>query len=240
MSATIVRSNQRFETNAGWLESFHSFSFGGHYDPRNTHHGLLLVANDDTVRPGQGFGTHGHRDMEIVSWVLEGELEHRDSEGNHGVIRPGLIQRMSAGTGIQHSEMNGSATESVHFLQMWVPPDTTGIAPGYEELDVGDRLDSGDLVVVASGQGHEGAVRLHQAEAVMAVARPPEGAPIEIDTAPAIHLYVARGAVTTELDGEPVVLGEGDALRLFDRGVAVTGAADSTEIVVWSTGVGQA
>jgi redox-sensitive bicupin YhaK (pirin superfamily) len=237
MTATVVRADQRFETNMGWLESYHSFSFGGHYDPNNTNHGLLLVANDDRVRPGQGFGAHGHRDMEIVSWVLEGVLEHRDSEGNHGVIRPGLIQRMSAGTGIQHSEMNGSATEPVHFLQMWVPPDATGIEPGYEELDVSDRLDSGGLVVVASGQGHDGAVKLHQAEAVMAVARPSEGDTVEVDAAPAIHLYVARGAVTAEVEGEPVVLGEGDALRLFDQGAAVTGAADSTEIVVWSTGV---
>lgn len=238
MAATIVRANRRFETNAGWLESYHSFSFGGHYDPNNTNHGLLLVANDDRVRPGQGFGTHGHRDMEIVSWVLDGVLEHRDSQGNHGVIRPGLIQRMSAGTGIQHSEMNGSTTESVHFLQMWVPPDTQGIEPGYEELDVSDRLDSGELVVVASGQGHEGAVKLHQAGAVMSVARPADGATVQVDAAPAIHLYVARGAVAAEVDGEPVVLNEGDALRLLDQGVAVTGAADSTEIVVWSTAAG--
>ena len=240
MSATIVRADRRFETNMGWLESYHSFSFGGHYDPNNTGHGLLLVANDDRVRPGQGFGTHGHRDMEIVSWVLEGRLEHRDSEGNHGVIRPGLIQRMSAGTGIQHSEMNGSDTEPVHFLQMWVPPDTVGIEPGYEELDVSDRLDSGELVVVASGQGHDGAVKLRQAEAVMAVARPADGASVEVEAAPAIHLYVARGAVTAEVDGEPVVLGEGDALRLLDQGIVVTGAAESTEIVVWSTGAGLA
>ncbi|MEM8705220.1 MAG: pirin family protein [Actinomycetota bacterium] len=237
MAATIVRANQRFATDAGWLESFHSFSFGGHYDPNNTGHGLLIVANDDRVRPGQGFGTHGHRDMEIVSWVLEGVLEHRDSEGNHGVIRPGLIQRMSAGTGIRHSEMNGSATEPVHFLQMWVPPDTQGIDPGYEELDVSDRLDSGELVVVASGQGHEGAVTLHQAGAVMAVARPTNGATVEVEAAPAIHLYVARGSVTADVDGEPVVLGEGDALRLLGQGASVVGAADSTEIVVWSTSV---
>lgn len=238
MAATIVRADRRFETNAGWLESYHSFSFGGHYDPNNTNHGLLLVANDDRVRPGQGFGTHGHRNMEIVSWVLDGVLEHRDSEGNHGVIRPGLIQRMSAGTGIQHSEMNGSATEPVHFLQMWVPPDTQGIEPGYEELDVSDRLDSGELVVVASGQGHEGAVKLNQAGAAMSVARPADGATVEVDTAPAIHLYVARGAVAAEVDGEPVVLNEGDALRLLDQGVAVTGAGESTEIVVWRTAVG--
>ena len=238
MTATIVRSNQRFHTHAGWLESHHSFSFGGHYDPNNVGHGLLLVANDDVVRPGQGFGEHGHRDMEIVSWVLEGVLEHRDSEGNHGVIRPGLIQRMSAGTGIRHSEMNGSATEPVHFLQMWVPPDTQGIPPGYEELDVSERLDSGELVVVASGQGHEGAVTLQQAEAVMAVARPAAGASVEIEAAPAIHLFVARGAVTTEIDGGAITLETGDAVRLIDHGITVTGVADSTEIVVWSTGPG--
>ena len=134
--------------------------------------------------------------------------------------------------------MNGSATDPVHFLQMWVPPDTEGITPGYEELDVGDRLDSGELVVVASGQGHDGAVTLRQAEAVMAVARPAEGASIEIDPAPAVHLFVARGSVSTELESGVVTLATGDAVRLLDQGLTVTGAADSTEIVVWSTGLG--
>src|SRR4051794_28760820 len=157
----IRRAADRFHTDIGWLDSHHSFSFSNHYDPDNVGHGLLIVNNDDTVEAGTGFGTHPHRDMEIVTWVLSGELEHRDSEGNHGVIYPGLAQRMSAGSGIRHSEMNASATVDVHFVQMWVLPDTTGIAPGYEQRDVNEAIDSGALVPIASGKGHEGAVAIN-------------------------------------------------------------------------------
>ena len=121
----VVRSGERFHTQLPWLDSHHSFSFGGHYDQKNTHHGLLLVSNDDIVRPGTGFRTHPHEDMEIVTWVLDGELEHKDSEGNRGILYPGLAQRMSAGTGIWHSEMNPRSNQEVHFIQMWVPPDTS-------------------------------------------------------------------------------------------------------------------
>ena len=135
----IRRADERFHTKIDWLDSWHSFSFSDHYDPKNTHHGLLLVLNDDIIAAGGGFGTHPHRDMEIVTWVLDGALEHRDSEGNHGVITPGVAQRMSAGSGIRHSEQNASKTESVRLLQMWVPPDTPGIAPGYEQRDISAR-----------------------------------------------------------------------------------------------------
>jgi redox-sensitive bicupin YhaK (pirin superfamily) len=128
----IRRSDQRFHTHINWLDSHHCFSFSGHYDPHNTHHGLLLVSNDDVVRPNTGFRTHPHQDMEIVTWVLDGELEHKDSEGHSGIIYPGLAQRMSAGTGIWHSEMNPHKDKNVHFIQMWVPPDTKGINPSYE------------------------------------------------------------------------------------------------------------
>src|SRR5262249_45252135 len=123
-SIDIRKKEQSFNTDISWLKSRHCFSFGGHYDPKNTHHGLLLVSNDDLVRSGTGFSTHPHQDMEIVTWVLSGELEHKDSEGNSGILYPGLAQRMSAGTGIWHSEMNPSRDEDVHFVQMWVPPDT--------------------------------------------------------------------------------------------------------------------
>src|SRR5690349_379211 len=138
----VRRADERFATKMSWLDSKHSFSFGHHHDPANTHHGLLLVNNDDVVKPGTGFETHPHRDMEIVTWVLRGSLVHQDSEGHNGVIYPGLAQRMSAGTGILHSEKNdhlpredGAHTEPVHFVQMWVVPDEARIAPGYEQLE---------------------------------------------------------------------------------------------------------
>ncbi|MEZ5217818.1 MAG: pirin family protein [Ilumatobacteraceae bacterium] len=130
----------------------HSFSFSRHYSPDNTHHGQLLVLNDDRVAGGTVFETHPHRDMEIVTWVLDGELEHQDSEGNRGLIYPGLAQRMSAGRGIFHSEKNWSATDDVHFIQMWVIPDTEAIDPGYQQLDINDQLAKGGLVPVASGR----------------------------------------------------------------------------------------
>jgi quercetin 2,3-dioxygenase len=230
-SVDIRRADTRFHTDLGWLDSHHSFSFGGHHDPANTHHGLLVVSNDDVVAPGRGFGAHSHRDMEIVSWVLDGELEHRDSEGNHGVIRPGLVQRMSAGRGITHSEMNGRSDAPVHFLQMWVVPEETGITPGYEDLDVTDRLTPGVLVPVASGQGHEGTVRLHQTGAVMSVARFGVGDEIVLPAAAFVHVHVAKGSI--ELGDS--VLGVGDAVRLTGTGaVSVTGV-DRGELVVWET-----
>src|SRR5882762_1331436 len=150
----IRKKDQRFETEIAWLKSRHCFSFGGHYDPENTHHGLLLVNNDDIVRAGTGFSTHPHRDMEIITWVLDGELEHKDSEGNKGIIYPGLAQRMSAGRGIWHSEMNSHGSKPVHLVQMWVPPDTARIQPGYEQLDINAELDKGGLAPIASGRGH--------------------------------------------------------------------------------------
>ena len=136
-------------TKVGWLDSWHSFSFGRHYDPANTHHGLLLGNNDDRVAPASGFPTHFHRDTEIVTWVLSGRLEHRDSEGNHGELYPGLAQRMSAGTGIEHSEMNPSPSDEVHFVQMWVPPDIDGISPSYEQRDINVELDKGGEFTLA-------------------------------------------------------------------------------------------
>ena len=139
----IRRAHERFHTQISWLDSWHSFSFSNHYDPANTHHGLLLVSNDDTVKAGTGFRMHPHQDMEIVTWVLDGELEHKDSEGNNGIIYPGLAQRMSAGTGIWHSEMNPSADKDVHFVQMWVVPDTERRTPGYEQLDINGHLAKG-------------------------------------------------------------------------------------------------
>jgi hypothetical protein len=198
-----------------------------------------LVNNDDIVAPGGGFGTHGHRDMEIVTWVLSGQLEHRDSEGNHGVLYPGLAQRMSAGRGIRHSEMNARASEPVHFVQMWVLPDTHGIDPGYEQLDINDQLAGGGLAVIASGQGHPNSVTIHQRDAVLYGARPAPGQSVTIPAGPHVHVFVALGS------GElPVLdtletletLDTGDAARLTDSGeLTFTAGPDGTELLVWVT-----
>jgi redox-sensitive bicupin YhaK (pirin superfamily) len=224
-------ADSRFHTDIGWLDSWHSFSFGGHFDAGNIGHGLLIVSNDDRVAPAGGFGTHGHRDMEIVTWVLDGELEHRDSTGTFGVIYPGLAQRMSAGSGIQHSEMNHSATEPVHFVQMWVVPDTSGIAPGYEQLDVNERLAEGGLVPVASGRGHDGAIKIHQRGAVMWVGRLADGERVTLPDAPFVHVFAARGTVRF---GD-TLLAAGDAARLTDAGPLELTADGSAEVIVWES-----
>lgn len=232
-SVTVHRARDRFVTDIGWLDSKHSFNFGPHYSPHHRGHGLLLVNNDDVVAPGGGFGTHGHRDMEIVTWVLSGRLEHRDSEGNHGVLYPGLAQRMSAGTGIRHSEMNASTDEPVHFVQMWVLPDTASVAPGYEQKDINDALAAGGLVAIASGQGHESAVAIHQRDAVLWGARLASGEAVILPDDPHVHLFVALG--TGALAGHGA-LGTGDAARLTAAGpLGFTAGDDGAEILVWAT-----
>ena len=231
MTTTIQRADHRFETNLGWLDSKHNFSFGGHYDPANVGHGLLIVNNDDIVAPGGGFGTHPHRDMEIVTWVLDGKLEHRDSEGNEGVIYPGLAQRMSAGRGITHSEMNHSQTMPVRFVQMWVVPDTGGIDPGYEQLDVNEALDGGGLVEVASGRGTAGAISLHQAGAAMSVARLAPGEAVAVPDAPFGHVFAAQGSV--RLGDE--YLEQGDSARLTGAGEIELTATSDAGVIVWET-----
>lgn len=230
----IRPADSRPHTDIGWLDSRHSFSFGSHYDPANTGHGLLIVSNDDRVAAGGGFGTHAHRDMEIVTWVLSGELEHRDSAGNHGVLYPGLAQRMSAGSGIRHSEMNASATEPVHFVQMWVPPHEAGVTPGYEQRDLNEELDAGGLVAVASGRdGHDRAIRIHQRGAAMHVARLEAGDSVTMPDAPYVHLFVARGSV--RLEGQDGDLGDGDAVRLTNAGPLGVHADRASEIIVWES-----
>ncbi len=230
---TMQRADDRFATDAGWLHSHHSFNFGGHYAPDHDGHGLLLVNNDDVVEPGQGFGTHGHRDMEIVTWVLSGRLEHRDSEGNHGVLYPGLAQRMSAGSGIRHSEMNASADEPVHFVQMWVLPDTPGVQPGYEQADLNDALGTGRLVPLASGQGHDGAIRIHQRDAVLWGARITAGNSVTVPAGAHVHVFVALGH--GELAGAGA-LTQGDAVRLTDsQPLVFTAGPEGAELLVWVT-----
>lgn len=237
----IRRAGERPHTQISWLDSKHSFSFANHYDPANTHHGLLLVNNDDTVTPGSGFETHPHRDMEIVTWVLRGSLVHQDSTGHSGVIYPGLAQRMSAGRGILHSEKNDSWTltaeethrEPVHFVQMWVVPDESGVAPGYQQLEIDDELLRGKLVTIASGMPeHRGdtAIMIRNRYAALHGARLQPGDSVELPQAPYLHLFVPRGEVTLEGAG---ALHEGDAVRFTASGGQRVTAVQPAEILVW-------
>lgn len=226
-------ADTRPHTRIDWLDSRHSFSFGHHYDPTNVGHGLLLVSNDDRVRAGTGFSTHPHQDMEIVTWVLSGRLEHKDSEGNHGEIYPGLAQRMSAGTGIWHSEMNPSPTEDVHFVQMWVPPDTDRIDPGYQQLDINAELDKGGLQPIASGQGHDAAITIAQRDAVLWGGRLRPGEVVSVPDGRHAHLFVAVGDADLEGAG---ALAEGDAARLTGAGSPrLTAGPAGAEVLVWVT-----
>jgi quercetin 2,3-dioxygenase len=237
----VRRAGERFATSLSWLDSKHSFSFSRHYDPRNTHHGLLLVNNDDVVSPGTGFETHPHQDMEIVTWVLRGSLVHQDSTGHSGIIYPGLAQRMSAGTGILHSEKNDSwrldggdaHAEPVHFVQMWVVPDAARVTPGYEQMEIDGELLSGGLVVVASGMdehaGHA-AIRIRNRYAALHAARLRPGGRVQLPEAPFLHLFVARGSVDLEGAGR---LSEGDAVRLTATGGQRVTGVEPAEILVW-------
>ena len=206
----LRKAHERGFADHGWLRSFHSFSFADYYDPRHMGFGSLRVINEDRVAPGAGFGTHGHRDMEIISYVLEGALEHKDSMGNGSVIRPGDVQRMSAGRGVRHSEYNGSDQALVHFLQIWIEPDVTGIAPGYEEKRFDPDSKRGRLRLIASPDGRDGSVTIHQDALIFATLL--DGAE-RVVHAPAagrrIYVHVVRGSVTA--NGQP--LGAGDALK---------------------------
>ena len=233
MTLTVQRAADRFLTDIDWFDSKHSFNFGGHYREGDNGHGLLLVNNDDTVAGGGGFGTHGHRDMEIVTWVLSGKLEHRDSEGNHGVLYPGLAQRMSAGSGIRHSEQNASETEPVHFVQMWVLPDTAGIKPGYEQRDINEALAGGQLVPIASGKGHEGAVAIHQKDAVLWGGRLAAGSTVELPTDEHVHVFVALGDGALN-DGTPLTTGDGVRIT-GEQALQFTAGDGGAELLVWAT-----
>lgn len=236
----VRRAAERFVTRTDWLVSSHSFSFGHHYDPANVGHGLLLVNNDDIVVPGAGFDTHAHQDMEILTWVLRGSLVHQDSTGHREVIHPGLAQRMSAGTGILHSERNasertgGEAEGAVHFVQMWVVPDEKGLVPGYEQRDVTDELKAGGFVTVASGiakHADETAIGINARNAAMHVARLQPGGLVILPEAPYLHLFVAQGDLDLEGTGR---LEQGDAVRFTSTGgQQVTATGHSAEIIVW-------
>ena len=236
----IRRAEDRYKSRFGWLDSQHSFSFSHHYDPANTHHGLLMVNNDDIVAPGTGFDTPPHRDMEIVTWVLEGSLVHQDSTGHTGVIYPGLAQRMSAGRGILHSEKNDSwrlagavHRDPVHFVQMWVVPDETNIEPGYEQLEIDNELLAGGLVTVASGMprhNSESAIRIRNKYAALHAARLEPGQSVTLADAPYLHLFVPRGSVALEGAG---TLHTGDAVRFTATGGHKVTATERAEVLVW-------
>src|SRR5262245_8081422 len=233
-SIDIRRADTRFATQAGWLDSRHCFSFGYHYDADNTHHGLLLVSNDDVVRPKTGFDTHPHRDMEIVTWVLSGELEHKDTLGNSGLIYPGLAQRMSAGRGIWHSEKNNTTNDDVHFIQMWVVPDTESIDPGYQQLDINPELDKGGLVPIASGRGDAAAIAIRQKNAVLWGGRLKPGETVRVPDGQFVHEYIARGGANLENAGYPH---HGHAVRLTAAGAPKLTAdpVNGAEVLIWQT-----
>jgi len=226
----IRRAADRGYADHGWLKSYHSFSFAEYFDPRHVEFGPLRVINEDRVVPGAGFGTHGHRDMEIISYVLEGELAHKDSTGTSSVIRPGDVQRMSAGRGVMHSEFNNSQSQPVHFLQIWIQPDVRGIAPEYEEKRFEPADKRGRLRLVASPDGTGGSVRIHQDARVYAgLFDDDEQAALEVAPGRRLYVHVARGRVTA--NGE--ALAAGDALKL--EGVTALSLADgvAAEVLVF-------
>jgi len=228
----IRRSADRGYADHGWLQSCHSFSFADYYDPGHVQFGPLRVINEDRVVPGAGFGTHGHRDMEIISYVLDGELAHKDSTGSSSTIRPGDVQRMSAGRGVLHSEFNGSHVRPVHFLQIWIIPDASGIgiAPEYEEKRFEADEKRGRLRLIASRAGSDGSVRIHQDVSVYAgLFDGTERGTLEVAEGRRIYVHVARGGVTA--NGH--ALAAGDALKLTgERGLELSGG-NAAEVLVF-------
>lgn len=207
----IRRAEDRGHADHGWLRSYHSFSFADYWDPQHVEFGALRVINEDRVAPGAGFSTHGHRDMEIVSYVLEGELAHRDSTGTSSVIRPGDVQRMSAGSGVRHSEFNHSQHEPVHFLQIWIQPNELGIEPGYEQRHFATQEKRGRLLLVASPDGAHGSVVIRQdARMYAGLFDGAEHGRLEVASGRRLYVHAVHGTVTA--NGE--TLAAGDALKL--------------------------
>jgi redox-sensitive bicupin YhaK (pirin superfamily) len=205
---SVRPSAERGASQLDWLDSRHTFSFDRYYDPRHMGFRSLRVINEDHVAPGKGFPTHPHRDMEIVTYVLEGTLQHKDSMGNGSIIRPGEVQRMSAGTGITHSEYNPSGDEAVHFLQIWILPEQRGIEPSYEQRDYAERLAVGELLRVASGHGAAGAVVIHQ-DAELLAARMQKGARAGHALAPQRHAWIQAARGSFEMNGIKLEAGDG-------------------------------
>jgi redox-sensitive bicupin YhaK (pirin superfamily) len=230
LKVEIRRSQERGLADHGWLKSFHTFSFADYQDPRHMGFGPLRVINEDRVQPGQGFGTHGHRDMEIISYVLEGGLAHQDSMGNGSVIRPGDVQRMSAGTGVRHSEYNASDRDPVHFLQIWIEPDERGVQPSYEEKHFDAASKRGRLRLIASRDGREGSVRIHQdANLYAALVDGAEAVALEPAVGRRIYVHIVRGEA--EVNRQPLRAGDAIKLSGADNKVRIEKGRDAEVLV---------
>ncbi len=226
----VLKNSQRGAADHGWLQSNHSFSFGHYYNPEQMGFGPLLVINEDRVQPARGFGTHSHEDMEIISYVLSGALEHKDSMGNGSVIRYGDVQRMSAGTGVSHSEFNHSSTERVHFLQIWVNPNVTGITPSYEEKHFDAASKTGQLRLIASQDGNNGSVLIHQDAKIYASILNGD-APLTqaLATGRTGYVHVIRG----EVEVNSIKLTTGDALKIQEEALVEFSNAADAELLMF-------
>jgi quercetin 2,3-dioxygenase len=226
----VRKSGERGHEDHGWLNTYHAFSFASYYDPANMGFRSLRVINEDRVTPGEGFPPHSHNNMEIISYVLEGGLEHRDSMGNGGVIRPGEVQRMSAGTGVTHSEFNASKSEGLHFLQIWLLPDQRGLQPSYEQKSFPTEQRHGKLRLIASTDGSDGAVTIHQDAKVYAtLLAPGQELAYQLDPTRYVWVQVAQGAVT--LNGQ--ALHQGDAAAVSEEDKLTITAQEAAEVLLF-------
>lgn len=227
---SLRQSRERGYADHGWLKSFHSFSFAGYYDPQHMGWGNLRVINEDRIAPGTGFGTHGHSDMEIVSYVMSGALAHRDSMGNVQAIVPGEVQRMSAGTGVRHSEFNHAPDQTTHFLQIWIEPDQVGIAPGYEQKAFADADKRGRLCLVASRDGSQGSVTIHADARIYAgLFDGAEQAELALDPARKAYVFLVRGSLSVN----GLALQAGDAALLAQESLLQLGQGVDAEVLVF-------
>lgn len=226
----LRKADQRGLANHGWLKSRHTFSFGHYHDPKQNGFSDLLVINDDRVDPGQGFGTHPHRDMEIFSYVLEGALEHKDSMGTGSVIKPGDVQMMSAGTGVRHSEYNHSKSDPVHFLQIWIVPNVRGAAPRYQQVHFNEEQKRGRLRLIVSPEGEEGSLSVHQDARVYAgLFDKDESATLEVQPGRYVYVHLARGSI--DINGQR--FNEGDGARVREEQLLTLSKGEQAEVLVF-------
>lgn len=228
----IRRGHERGSVDLAWLKSYHTFSFGQYYDPRYMHFGPLRVINEDFIQPGQGFGTHSHKNMEIITYVLEGALEHKDSLGNGSIIKPGSVQRMTAGTGIQHSEYNPSSSNPVHLMQIWIVPDAKGLEPGYEQVHISTDQPRNHLHLLGARNSRQGAITIHQQVDLYGAQLSQQGLiahPIPVQRK--VWLHVAKGAI--QLNGKHDLMA-GDAVAILDiHGIEIQGQSENAEILLF-------